>query len=73
MIMCLMRAIRFGRLMHPFEAREWIFPADSANGHLAEQKEDREEKLASWLGQGATQRTIRCAVEACKKREIAAT
>ncbi|MFG1224284.1 tyrosine-type recombinase/integrase [Xanthobacter wiegelii] len=47
MIMCLMRAIRFGRLMHPIEAREWIFPADSADGHLAEQKEDRK-TLSKW-------------------------
>ncbi|MFG1289877.1 site-specific integrase, partial [Xanthobacter versatilis] len=47
MIRCLMRAMRFGRLMHPFEAREWIFPADSADGHLAEQKEDRD-TLSKW-------------------------
>ncbi len=147
MIMCLMRAMRFGRLLHPFEAREWIFPAAGADGHLSEQKEDREtlskwgndlrqtfrtiatpagvseldarmlmnhsipgvnagyitrhklledhlraqqqaisslvfttlgddlaknEKIASWLGLGATQRTIRCAEEAFKRREVVA-
>lgn len=47
MIMCLMRAMRFGRLIHPFEAREWIFPADSTDGHLAEQKEERT-TLSKW-------------------------
>ncbi|MEP9355763.1 integrase arm-type DNA-binding domain-containing protein [Xanthobacter sp. KR7-65] len=47
MVICLMRAMRFGRLMHPFEAQEWIFPAESADGHLAEQKEDRE-TLSKW-------------------------
>lgn len=47
MIMCLMRAMRFGRHMHPYEAKDWIFPAESADGHLAEQKEDRE-TLSKW-------------------------
>lgn len=47
MIRCLMRAIRFGRQMHPYEAKEWLFPADSAEGHLAEQKEDRS-VLSKW-------------------------
>ena len=41
MINCLIRAIRFGRQMHPYEAQNWLFPAQSADGHLAEQKEDR--------------------------------
>ena len=41
MILCLVRAIRFGREMHPSTALEWVFPADSATGHLVEQKEDR--------------------------------
>jgi integrase len=41
MIRCLIRAIRFGREMFPSVAEEWIFPADSATGHLIEQKEDR--------------------------------
>ncbi len=38
MIRCLVRAIRFGREMHPSTALEWVFPADSATGHLVEQK-----------------------------------
>lgn len=41
MIRCLVRAIRLGRQMHPDGAERWIFAADSLNGHLAEQKEDR--------------------------------
>jgi integrase len=47
MILCLIRAIRFGREMHPAEATEWVFPADSASGHLVEQKEDRA-TLSKW-------------------------
>jgi integrase len=47
MILCLIRAIRFGREMHPSQAREWVFPADSASGHLAETKEDRD-ALSKW-------------------------
>jgi integrase len=41
MVLCLVRAMRFGRHMYPSQAAEWIFPADSASGHLVEQKEDR--------------------------------
>ncbi|WP_213287307.1 integrase arm-type DNA-binding domain-containing protein [Bradyrhizobium sp. sGM-13] len=47
MIRCLVRAIRFGREMYPSQATGWIFPADSASGHLAETKEDRDE-LSKW-------------------------
>ncbi len=47
MINCLMRSIRFGRRIYPLEAMDWIFPADSADGHLVEQKEDRE-VLSKW-------------------------
>jgi len=47
MILCLVRAIRFGRLMYPSQATEWIFPAESGSGHLAETKEDRTE-LSKW-------------------------
>lgn len=46
MICCLMRAMRFGRKMHP-TAAEWIFAADSAAGHLVEQKENRG-TLSKW-------------------------
>jgi integrase len=47
MILCLIRAIRFGRKMYPLRASEWVFPADSKRGHLAETKEDRE-ILSKW-------------------------
>lgn len=47
MIRCLVRSIRFGRQMHPYEAKDWLFPADSADGHLVEQKEDRA-VLSKW-------------------------
>ncbi|WGR69619.1 MULTISPECIES: integrase family protein [unclassified Bradyrhizobium] len=47
MILCLIRAIRFGRQMYPLQTRAWVFPADSASGHLAETKEDRE-MLSKW-------------------------
>ena len=47
MIKCLVRTIRFGRAMYPAQAREWIFPADSASGHITETKEDRGE-LSKW-------------------------
>lgn len=47
MIQCLIRAIRFGRQMHPYEAGTWLFPADSATGHLIEHKEDRR-VLSKW-------------------------
>ncbi|MFC5386803.1 integrase arm-type DNA-binding domain-containing protein [Aquamicrobium segne] len=47
MIACLMRVIRFGRYIHPLEAKDYLFPADSADGHLVEQKEDRE-VLSKW-------------------------
>jgi hypothetical protein len=51
-----LRAIRFRRQMHPSQAREWVFPADSASGHLAETKEDRDELWGNDLRQ--TFRTI---------------
>ncbi|WEX08651.1 integrase arm-type DNA-binding domain-containing protein [Chelativorans sp. AA-79] len=47
MILCLIRAVRFGRFLHPLEARAWTFPADSAVGHLVEQKEARS-VLSKW-------------------------
>jgi hypothetical protein len=47
MILCLVRAIRFGRKMYPSQAQEWIFPADSESGHIAETKEDRV-TLSKW-------------------------
>lgn len=47
MILCLIRAIRFGRQMYPLQRPAWVFPADSESGHLAETKEDRE-MLSKW-------------------------
>jgi integrase len=47
MIRCLVRAVRSGREMYPSQATEWVFPADSASGHLAETNEDRDE-LSKW-------------------------
>jgi site-specific recombinase XerD len=47
MILCLIRAIRFGRQMYPSHAQEWVFPGDSESGHLAETKEDRG-TLSKW-------------------------
>jgi integrase len=58
MIKCIIRAMRFGRILHPAQSAEWLFPADSASGHLAAHKEDRAElsKLGNDLRQ--TYRTI---------------
>lgn len=47
MILCLVRAIRIGRKMYPAQAKEWVFPADSGSGHIAETKEDRD-TLSKW-------------------------
>jgi integrase len=47
MVLCLVRVMRFGRQMYPSQAADWIFPADSASGHLTEQKEDRA-TLSKW-------------------------
>jgi integrase len=41
MLECLKRAREVGEKMHPRQAREWIFPADSPDGHLVEHKERR--------------------------------
>ena len=47
MIRCLVRVLRLGRVLHPVQGREWLFPADSESGHLVEHKEDRT-TLAKW-------------------------
>lgn len=47
MIRCIVRAMRFGRRMHPEEAQTWLFPAESASGHIVEHKEDRAD-VAYW-------------------------
>jgi integrase len=47
MINCLVRVMRIGRVLYPAQAQEWLFPADSASGHIVEHKEDRA-TLAKW-------------------------
>lgn len=47
MIRCLVRAHRYGSRMHPEAAANWVFPAASDAGHLAEQKENRA-TLSKW-------------------------
>jgi integrase len=47
MIQCLWRARHAARRMYPAGADTWIFPADSAMGHLAEHKEERS-VLSKW-------------------------
>ena len=43
----MIRVLRFGQSLYPNQATEWIFPADSKSGHLAEHKENRAE-LSKW-------------------------
>ncbi len=47
MILCLVRAMRFSRQMHPDRADQWVFAAASDEGHLVEQKEERD-VLSKW-------------------------
>jgi len=47
MIRCLVRGIRIGRTIYPDQASEWLFPADSKSGHIAEHKEKRGD-LSKW-------------------------
>lgn len=47
MIRCIVRAIRWGRMMYPDQAKTWLFPADSEAGHLVEHKEERD-VLSKW-------------------------
>jgi hypothetical protein len=58
MLRALWRVRKVGRMMHPRQAREWIFPAAGALGHLAEHKE-RRKTLSHWGGDlRQTYRTI---------------
>jgi integrase len=41
MIRCIIRTIRLARIVHPENAKAWLFPADSETGHLVEHKEER--------------------------------
>jgi hypothetical protein len=47
MIRCIIRAIRWGRIMYSEQAKSWVFPADSESGHLVEHKEERS-LLSKW-------------------------
>jgi integrase len=47
MVRSLVRVIRLGALLFPTQSRKWLFPAESASGHLAEHKEDRA-TLSRW-------------------------
>ncbi|MEH6759458.1 MAG: integrase family protein [Parasphingorhabdus sp.] len=47
MITCLLRVITAGRQMYPNQSEEWLFPAESATGHIVEHKENRS-TLAYW-------------------------
>jgi site-specific recombinase XerD len=47
MIRCIIRAIRWGRIMYSEQANSWLFPADSEAGHLVEHKEERN-VLSKW-------------------------
>jgi integrase len=47
MIRCIIRAIRWARIMHSEQAKSWLFPADSEPGHLVEHKEERD-VLSKW-------------------------
>jgi integrase len=41
MLRCLWRVRRAGRMLHEEQAKEWIFPADSASGHISEIKSQK--------------------------------
>ena len=47
MIRCLIRATRAGRRMYPAQVMSWLFPSDSATGHIVEHKE-RRTVLSKW-------------------------
>jgi integrase len=47
MIRCVIRAIRWARIMYSDREQPWLFPADSEPGHLVEHKEERN-ILSKW-------------------------
>lgn len=47
MIRCLVRVMRIGRALYEDQSRDWLFPADSGTGHMAEHKEKRHD-LSKW-------------------------
>lgn len=42
MIVCLIRVMRFGRILHPENAKDWLFPAESKVGYLSSHREKRD-------------------------------
>lgn len=47
MMRCVVRAMRWGRMLYPEQAEFRLFPADSASGHIVEHKEKRR-VLSKW-------------------------
>ncbi len=47
MMGCLVRALRYSRVLYPHLSRGWVFPAESSSGHMSEQREARSE-LSKW-------------------------
>lgn len=47
MIRCLIRAIRAARMIYPDKSDQWVFTAESRDGHLVEHKEQRQ-VLSKW-------------------------
>jgi integrase len=47
MIRSIIRTMRWGRMLFPEQSNAWLFPADSASGHLEEHKEERR-VLSKW-------------------------
>lgn len=47
MIRCIIRAVRWGRILYFKQAQSWLFPAESETGHLVEHKEERD-VLSKW-------------------------
>ena len=47
MIRCIIRTIRWGRIMYAEQAKSWLFPAESEPGHIVEHKEERD-VLSKW-------------------------
>jgi hypothetical protein len=48
MVAAFIRLLRFGRIVYPEQSRDWLFPADSASGHLSAHSEDRKLDLSHW-------------------------
>lgn len=46
-IRCIIRVMRLGQMLYMEHSKIWLFPADSASGHLEEHKEERD-VLSKW-------------------------